>query len=82
MNLITDTISELERKERVYEYDFKEVICLLHQASKAYNKALSIPVVVVPKGTLVCDCANNLDPLSATTGVCKICDTYVDLLAK
>lgn len=29
----------------------------------------------------VCDCANNLEYVSATTGYCKICGNYVDLLA-
>lgn len=46
MNLIIDIVYELERQERVNEYDFREAIGLLHQASEAYNKALFIPDVV------------------------------------
>ena len=53
----------------------------LEKLQQLKGKNLFTADVIVPKGTLVCDCANNLEPLSASTGVCKICDTYVDLLA-
>jgi len=48
---------------------------------KLQEKQCNIHNVAGQSEQFVCDCANNLEYLSATTGVCKKCDNYVDLLA-
>ena len=80
-----DFATEQKEDFEASSWNYQEGVLLNHSEAKLVVdlvKKLNIHGVVVPKGTLVCDCANNLESLSATTGVCKICDTYVDLLAK
>jgi hypothetical protein len=46
MNLITEAIKEIERQDRVNDIDLSGVAEILHEADKAYNKALTIHSVV------------------------------------
>lgn len=46
MSLITETIKEIERQDRVNDLDLSGVVEILHQANEAYNKALTIHSVV------------------------------------
>jgi hypothetical protein len=74
MNLITDAIKELERLERVDEYDFTEAIGLLHQANKAQNKALFIPRVVRQSEQLVfCKHITTRNPKEHQENKCRFC---------
>ena len=79
MKLIIDTICELERQERVNEYDFAEAIGLLHQANKAYNKALFIHSVAGQSEQLPCDFYDH-DKQIDVEGVCDKCGSqkYLD----
>lgn len=45
MNLITETIEEIQRQDRVDDIDLSGVVEILHQANEAYNKALTIHLV-------------------------------------
>ena len=55
MNLITEAIAEMQRQDRVNDIDLSGVVEILHEANKAYNKALTIPDVVVQSEQLACD---------------------------
>lgn len=72
MNLITEAIKEMERQDRVNDIDLSGVVEILHEADKAYNKALTIPAVVVPKGTFYCRNKNaTFDKIC--NDQCKLC---------
>ena len=59
MNIITEAIKEMERQDRVNDIDLSGVVEILHEADKAYNKALTIPAVVGRSEQLCEYCGKN-----------------------
>ena len=55
MNLITEAIVEMQRQDRVNDIDLSGVVEILHEANKAYNKALTMHGVVGQSEQLMCN---------------------------
>ena len=78
MNIITEAIKEMERQDRVNDIDLSGVVEILHEADKAYNKALTIPAVV-GRSEQYCDCSQRslMKPISPTEYECFDCGKEV-----
>lgn len=64
MNLITETIEEIQRQDRVNDIDLSGVVEILHQANDAYNRALTIHNV----SDMLC---GSFDPDTTTSSATK-----------
>ena len=42
MNLITNLITEIERQDRINDIDLSGVVEILHEANRAYDKAIAV----------------------------------------
>lgn len=74
MNLITELIDEMQRQDRVNDIDLSGVVEILHEANKAYNKALTIPVVVRQREQLVfCKHITTRNPKEHQENKCRFC---------
>jgi predicted ATP-dependent protease len=60
MNLITNLITEMERQDRVNDIDLSGVVEILHEANKAYDKAIAVTHCCMSDSGQLCKTANTI----------------------